>query len=272
MPCEAPGIVRLQGKPSPTLSLPLGAGMSIAELSACLAVLALAAFTQGVFGLGFAMVATPLLALFLDYRSAVLLAAVPMLVIALHWLVAHRRALAGPGVPWLVVPGIVLGAIGGIGLQVALPQRVSLLLLAALLAFSVAVPWGLRRWQTDVSAGSRRAAPAFGVMAGVTESALNVGAPFMVLFGGLGRLSRAQQLIALNLCFLVGKVIQLSVLLVATAIPLPPWTLVAAVGVCMAFYSAGDHFAGRFSEDVFRRWLSLFLGAMVVALVVRAWS
>lgn len=218
------------------------------------------------------MVATPLLALFLEYRSAVLLAVVPMLVIALHWLVAHRRALPKSGVPRLLIPGIVLGALGGMWLQVALPQRTSLLLLAALLAFSVALPWGLQRWQTDVSSGSRRAAPAFGIMAGVTESALNVGAPFVVLFAGLGRLTRAQQLIALNMCFFLGKIIQLSVLLAVTAIPMPSWTLAAAVGVSLAFHSAGDRFAGRFSDDVSRRWLGLFLSAMVVALVLRAWG
>lgn len=246
--------------------------MSVAEVLACFAVLALAAFAQGVFGLGFAMVATPLLALFLEYRAAVLIASVPMLVIALHWLVAHRRALPNSGVPPLLIAGIVLGALGGMRLQVALPQQASLLLLAALLAFSVALPWGLQRWQRDVSAGSRQAAPAFGIMAGVTESALNVGAPFMVLFARLGRLTRAQQMIALYLCFFLGKIIQLSVLLAVTAMPMPSWMLAAAVGVCVVFHSAGDRFAGRFSDDVSRRWLGLFLSAMVVALLLRAWG
>lgn len=249
-----------------------GAEMSVAEVSVCFAVLALAAFTQGVFGLGFAMVATPLLALFLEYRVAVVIASVPMLVIALHWLLAHRKALPHSGVPPLLIGGIVLGALGGMWLQVALPQQASLLLLAALLAFSVAVPWGLQHWQRDVSTGSRRAAPAFGILAGVTESALNVGAPFMVLFAGLSRLTRAQQLIALNLCFFLGKIIQLSVLLAVTAIPMPAWTLAAAVGVCLVFHTAGDRLAGRFPDDVSRRWLGFFLSAMVVALVLRAWG
>jgi uncharacterized membrane protein YfcA len=36
------------------------------HIAAALLVLALAAFVQGVFGLGFAMIATPLLALFLE--------------------------------------------------------------------------------------------------------------------------------------------------------------------------------------------------------------
>ena len=65
--------------------------MSTVEVLASLAILAGAAFAQGVFGLGFAMIATPLLALFLDYRAAVLLAAVPLLVLAGNWLVVNRH-------------------------------------------------------------------------------------------------------------------------------------------------------------------------------------
>lgn len=243
--------------------------MSALELLASLAILAVAAFTQGVFGLGFAMVATPLLALFLDYQSAVVLSAVPMLMLAGNWLLAHRSALRHSGVPWSLLPGIVLGSAIGVWLHVALPERMSLLLLAVLLAFSVALPWGMQRIRTDVSLASRRATPLFGIMAGVTETALNVGAPFMVLFGGLGRLTRQQQFIALNTCFFVGKVIQLSILAM-TPWPLSLWPLICAVTISMVFYRLGDRLVGQFPEVAFRRLLGAFLSLMAACLVLRA--
>ncbi|MFN9449550.1 MAG: sulfite exporter TauE/SafE family protein [Rubrivivax sp.] len=243
--------------------------MSAAELLASLAILAVAALTQGVFGLGFAMVATPLLALFLDYRSAVVLSAVPMLMLAGNWLLANRSALRQSGVPWQLLPGIVLGSAIGVWLHVALPERMALLLLAMLLAFSVILPWGLEQIRTDVSLASRRATPIFGVMAGVTETTLNVGAPFLVLFGGLGRLTRHQQFIALNTCFFVGKVIQLSILAM-TPWPVPLWTLIFAVTVSMVFYRLGDRLAGQFPEVAFRRLLGAFLSFMAACLVLRA--
>ena len=243
--------------------------MSTAELLASLAILAAAAFAQGVFGLGFAMIATPLLALFLDYRAAVFLAAVPLWVLAGTWLVANRRDLRNAGVPWPLLPGIAVGAVTGVWLQVALPERVSLLLLAALLAFSVALPWALQHFRTDVSQASRRAAPVFGALAGVTESALNVGAPFMVLFGGLGRLTRHQQLIALNLCFFVGKTIQVS-LMTSAAWPVVTLPLVLGVSISLLLYRVGDRLAGRYPAAAFRRLLAAFLGFMAVSLVVRA--
>ncbi len=98
---------------------------------ASLAILALAAFTQGGFGLGFAMVATPLLAHFPDYRAEVVLSAVPMLILAGKWLVANHGAIRHSGVPWSLLPGIVLGSVTGVWLHVALPERMSRLLLAA---------------------------------------------------------------------------------------------------------------------------------------------
>jgi uncharacterized membrane protein YfcA len=167
------------------------------------------------------------------------------------------------------LPGIVLGSVTGVWLHVALPERMSLLLLAALLAFSVAMPWCLQQIRADVSLASRRATPVFGVLAGVTETALNVGAPFMVLFGGLGRLTRLQQLIALNTCFFVGKVIQLS-LLATTSWSLSLLPLLFAVAVSLVFYRLGDRLAGQYPEAAFRRLLGMFLSLMAAFLVVRA--
>jgi uncharacterized membrane protein YfcA len=239
------------------------------ELLASLAILAAAAFAQGMFGLGFAMIATPLLALFLDYRVAILLSAVPMLVLAGNWLIANRRILRHSGVPWQLLPGIVVGAAAGLWLHVALPERLSLLLLATLLAVSVGLPWGMQRIQADMSVASRRAAPLFGALAGMTETALNVGAPFMVLFGGLGQLTRHQQLISLYLCFFIGKVIQVSLL--SNTTPAVSWLpLVLAVAVSVVFNRIGDRFAGHYPAATFRRLLGGFLTLMVIALVMRA--
>ena len=55
-----------------------------------------AGFAHGLFGIGFAMIAMPLLALFLDNRLAVVLAAVPLLTIVLGWLCVHRDSTLDP--------------------------------------------------------------------------------------------------------------------------------------------------------------------------------
>jgi len=240
------------------------------QFAAALLVLALAAFVQGVFGLGFAMIATPLLALFLDYQTAVLVAAVPLFVLAVYWLTVNRLHLFRSGIPWTLLPGIVTGAALGVALQVSLPQKVTLLLLAALILFSVMLPLIQRRWISESAMVSVRSAPWFGLFAGVTEAALNVGAPFMVLFAGLARLSRLQLLIALNVCFALGKSIQIALLMIVAPIPLSLPLLIAGVIVSLLAFRVGDRLAGRQSETGFHAWLRVFLVAMATLLVIRS--
>lgn len=224
---------------------------------------------HGLFGIGFAMIATPLLALFLDYRVAVALAAFPLLAMALGWLVVNVRSrFAWAGQLWLL-PGIAAGAAAGTLLQVSLPETVSIALLAVLLSASLAVPWLARRAAALGPAATQRHASAFGALAGMTESALNVGAPFMLLYGSLAKLNRFEQLLALNLCFALGKGIQLAL----TAWSWPEAASGVALLVCttasLAAYFAGHRLAGRFDEARFRRLLRNFIVCMVAGLLVR---
>jgi uncharacterized membrane protein YfcA len=164
--------------------------------------------------------------------------------------------------------GISVGAAIGVWLHVSLPQRVALALLASLLVFSVAVPRLVAHVHGSAS-WARRTAPGFGLMAGVTESALNVGAPFMVLLGGLARFDRVQQLIALNLCFAFGKAIQLTLLTSVAGFPTGAAATTAGVLIALLGYRLGDRFAGRWDGVNYRRWLDGFVLVMAVALVWR---
>lgn len=244
--------------------------MTAEELLASTAILAAAGFAHGMFGIGFAMIATPLLALFLDYRLAVFLSAPALLAMALSWLIVHVRSRACIVQQAALLPGIALGAIAGTALQVSLPERVSVALLAVLLATSLAIPWLAERGAVIGPTSVRRSAPVFGLMAGMTESAMNVGAPFMLLYGGLARLTRVEQLLALNVCFALGKSIQIG--LMAWAWPASATVTAMASGTLASLmaYWAGHRFAGRFPDAHFRRMLRNFLVCMVIALLVRS--
>lgn len=247
-----------------------GAQVNYPEFAACLLVLGLAAFAQGVFGLGFAMIATPLLALFLDYQTAIFTTAVPLFALAGYWLLSNRKTLRLSGIPWALLPGIGAGAVIGVALQVSLPQRVSLLLLATLIVFSILLPFALSLWIPKNRTFTPRSAPLLGVLAGVTESALNVGAPFIVLYAGLARLTRLQLLICLNLCFALGKAIQLSLLMMVAPVPVSWHILLASVLICLLAFRLGDGLAGKFKEEGFQALLRIFLLAMAAMLVVRS--
>ncbi|MGH8844092.1 MAG: TSUP family transporter [Advenella sp.] len=246
--------------------------MGATELTFCLVILAISACVQAVFGLGFAMIATPALALLLDHRSAVMLAAAPMLALTATWLWRQRTSLREQSLPWPVLPGIMLGAIVGARAQLALSERTALYLLSALLLICVVLPALLQRSQRDFSVAARRRAPLFGLLAGLTEAALNVGAPFLVLFAGLARLTRKQQLFALYLCFGMGKTIQISVILAHGGLPFPlnVSIMVSAIIGCLLIHELADRWAGRWPEASFRRAFNLFLLLMSAMLVIRA--
>lgn len=245
------------------------AGPELLPLAAIAAIMLASSFLHGVFGIGFAMIATPLLALWMAPREAVLLAAVPLWCIALGFLCRHFAQVRRCG-QLVFLPLIIVGSVLGVQLQAALSARASWLLLAGLLLLGAAVPALVHRllgrgWRLPPAVGL-----AFGLGAGVTESSLNVGAPLIVLYGGLQRLPRMEQLILLNLCFAAGKTVQLGLTLAQGAPWVrPSWLLVATVAAGVG-YALGLRWAGRLSDQVFRRSLAGFLCTMAGLLVLRA--
>lgn len=244
--------------------------MSEWSVLATVAILAAAGFAHGLFGLGFAMMATPLLALFLDYRAAVLMVALPSLLMASSWLVVNRRQLRISRIPASLLPAIGIGASLGASLQTGLPERVLLLLLAALLATSVLTSWALARWQAPAISSPEGAGAVFGGLAGMTESALNVGAPFALLYGALARLNRLEQLVVLNLCFALAKTIQVGLICMTNVPRVSLAALALGTAVSGAAYYVGNGWANHFSETRFRDLLRYFLVIMIGALILRA--
>lgn len=245
--------------------------MTDASVIFSLAILGVAGFTHGVFGIGFAMMATPLLALFLDYTTSLLLSAIPLLGMSAWWLAVHRNAWLASRIPGRLLAGIAAGSAMGVAVQMVLPARASVLLLAALLTMSISLPWLLKQWRTVDPQRVRRSSGAFATLAGLTESSLNVGAPFMVLFGALAHLTRVEQLIALNLCFFLGKSIQVGLMSLTGSFGLAsPAMLLAGTTVGLGCFIAGNRLAGCFPESTFRRAMNGFLMVLVVALLFRA--
>lgn len=236
------------------------------------AILFFAGLIQGVFGLGFAMIATPILGLFLDYRVAVILAAIPLWFLATRYIIQRRQTVRSSPVTRSLGPAIIVGSIVGVVLYANLPVGANYALLGALLLISAFVPLALRHLGTLGKEPRIRGGLPFGLLAGVTESLMNVGAPFILLFSGISNLQRRQQLLALNLCFAIGKTVQ--ILLIALFIPVTvSWAHIGLAVLSSSLgFSVGDRFGGQWSEEKFRRGLFVFLLIMAAAMAVRAAS
>lgn len=246
------------------------AGLEAIELFYCLGMLGVAGVAHGMFGFGFAMIATPLLALILDYRLAIIAAALPLFFMATLFLALNWQSLQKENLIRLVVPGVIAGSLIGASFQAFMPQHMALTLLAALLIFSALLPHIVARLSWNAKPGNRPASAICSTFAGATEAALNVGAPFMLIYGAITRLNRIQQLLVLNLCFSVGKAIQIGVIAQAstTLFSLPLLSL--AVLTALGGQFVGNYYAGLFSEDVYRKILKIFLYLMAMVLLGRA--
>lgn len=249
-------------------ALLIGASASL-EWVAISAVMLTAGFLHGVFGIGFAMIATPLLALWLDPREAVILAAVPLWCIAVGFLCRHFRQVVKCR-HLFVLPGIVIGSFLGVKLQSTLSPKASWLLLAGLLVLGAVIPSIVHRLKKYHWRPVPTSTAGFGLLAGITESSLNVGAPLIVLYGGLHSLLRMEQLVILNLCFAIGKTVQLALTLPSAAHLTPISYLVVATMTAGVGYVVGLRWMGKFSEQVFRLSLTAFLFVLAGLLILRA--
>lgn len=234
------------------------------------AVIAFSGFVQGALGLGFPIVATPLIALAADMRSAIILVLLPCLAAVTANIVKSgslREALAEF---WMMPLFMLIGAAIGTRLFISAPQFPYSLLLAAMIFVYLNLDrfgradWPLvRRWKTLFGA-------LFGVAAGMAEGTANVAAPPLLIYYLALGLTPAVLVQALNICFLVGKSTQFASLAAAGGVSTVQWLatlpLVPVAAVAVLY---GMRVRNRLHAAAYRMWLKRALLAMAVLLVAQ---
>lgn len=237
-------------------------------------VILFAGLIQGALGFGFPFVATPLVAMASDMRTAVITIVVPTLAV-----IVVNLAKSGPLRPvlkrfWMMPVYAAAGSAVGTWLFVAAPGvPYSLLLALITLAYLNLDRLGLGELPV-VGQHERAFAPVSGFAAGVFEGTANVAAPPLIIFYLALGLTPAMLVQALNICFLVGKATQFAVLATRGGITAAQWlaTLPLAVIAVAAFF-AGLRIRNRIDARTFRLWVkrALFVIALVL-LAQYAWS
>ena len=247
---------------------------SALQWSAMLALAALGGLMHGFIGIGLPLLATPLLALIIGFQNAVIVLVAPSMAVIACTFFTYRGALA-PGDSlrrfWPFLVTAPLGTYAGVRAFYALDPR----LLMAMLALVVMVYLAIDRLG-HVRAGAIKRHPlafafAFGFAGGLTEGAVNVGAPPFLIFFLLLEAPVASIIVILNFMFAVGKSIQAALLanhgafshaLLVTCIPL---SMAATAG-----FSLGLHLRRRNDPERYRVWLKQTLALMAVILLARA--
>ena len=242
----------------------------LGPLALCFVVLVClaAGFAHGAIGFGFPIVATPLVALVIDVRSAIaLLAPVTLVVVVLS-------ALRGGSLLevlrrfWYLPPMTIVGAWVGTRILLVAPPEPFLLVLAAVILLYL----NLDRLNLGGSPTVQRNATAFGLgmgfIAGASEAIANVSGPLLLVYFMLMGLSPTQTVQAMNLSFLMGKSTQVATWAAAGGMSPALWLAVAAFTVpSVAALFFGMRVRSRIDAATYRRWLRAALWVMAALLV-----
>lgn len=231
----------------------------------------LSGFIKGTIGFGFPTIGTPVLALFVDVKTAVAVLVPPNIV--LDSLQARRGGAGFRATARRLAPLLLFGAAGmvlGTRLLVVLPERVVGGVLGAfLIVFVLLTVTGVRPYVAP--ARERWLSPPVGLLAGIVGGITNVpGTPLILYFYALG-LPKAEFVRWVAISFIAYKLVQLVALAWygAFTLSLIPATIGVTAVALGAFY-LGLRVQDRLEQKAFNRVVLGFLAALGLALLGRA--
>jgi uncharacterized protein len=233
-------------------------------------VIAVAGWVQGALGLGFPMIATPLIAAVTSMQFAVVMVLIPCIA------TVAVSILRSPGFGNILrrfwwMPFVALtGAVTGAGLFVMYPGFPYALLLAGVILFYLNLErLGLTQWPL-----MRRHDKAFGVvfgfLGGISETTANIAAPPLIIYYlGIG-LPPLMLVPAMNISFFVGKVSQFATLAPTGIATIEHWLITLPLAVLATVTSLfGTRVRSRIDGATYRIWMRRMLLAMATVLLAQ---
>jgi uncharacterized protein len=232
--------------------------------------LLLAAFVKGTTGFGFPLIATPMVTLLLDIRTAVVILIIPNLVMdATQIFRGEFSAAIFRRFKWLLAL-TVLGVFLGTKVLVVLPLWIlNLSLGIMILAFVV---WNLVRVEFEISPRLERLlSPWIGLLSGFLNGMTNAAGPVPAIYLYSLRLPKVEFIKSIATIFIVTKLAQL--VAVSTWNLFAPSTIVLSLEVTL-FVLAGFYLGlktqDRVNQQTFNRALLFILFVIGSVLIVRA--
>lgn len=231
-------------------------------------ILLVAGITQGALGFGFPAIATPLLVLITDVKTAIILNLLPNFTVNVISTFSGGNWSASLGRYWPVAAWVLAGSWLGATFIIHAPQDpVRLLLALAIFAYLLQHRLTHFDWSW-LARRPRLSAAVFGVTGGFFSGSVNNSLPPLLIYFTLLGLEVTAMTQILNLCFLGGKVVQAATLGAAGEISLAavianvPLTLVGLAGMWI-----GRRLQKRISPASYTRLLRWTLLIIAIALL-----
>jgi uncharacterized membrane protein YfcA len=173
-----------------------------------LTVLFFSALVHGSIGFGFPMIATPLLALFSDIQTAIMLTLIPTVLVNLVSIKSEEKlsVVFKEFFPFALIA--MLGSACGTAVLIYANSDYFKLLLALTILIYLLMD-KLKINSTFVQRKPKQALGMFGISAGFLGGLTNVMAPVLIIYALESKYTKSQTIQFSNLCFLLGKLIQL---------------------------------------------------------------
>jgi uncharacterized membrane protein YfcA len=246
---------------------------SLAVLISLLAIVLLAGLVHGTLGLGFPMLATPLLALFTDVRSAILITLLPTMAVNIISILKGGSWRMSIGRYWPLAVYVPFASVLGTYLLIITDPTPFKLLLAAVILLYL----NLNRVR-GLSLGWVREKPflayaVFGLIGGFLAGTVNVMVPVLIVLTLELGLAPTVMVQVFNLCFLAGKLSQAATFAYAGILDGPMLLATAPLALlAVAALLVGMEIRKRVDAATYRGWLRkvLFIIALVLILQVIA--
>jgi len=230
-------------------------------------ILFLAGFIQGLSGFGAILMSLPLLAVFLDIKAAIPLAALAAQAITLLVLYQMKQHL-----DWNKIIPLVVSALPGILVGVYFLKRMDKGIIHWMLG-SMLVVYSLYSliFRSNKTALKEKWAYLFGFLGGCLGGAFSAAGPPVIVYTSLCAWSKDQIKVTLQGYFMIAGMVVVLVHAANGLTTLPVVRLFAA-GLPMLFLGThiGGRFYGRINETAYRRVMMVLLAGMGVLMIVRA--
>jgi len=241
-----------------------------ATLLATIPIMIFAGLVHGALGLGFPLIATPLIALFVDVRIAIVITLLPTAVVNLVSITSHGsiQSVAVKYMPLALAS--FLGSLLGTAVLAVTDAEIFRLLLALLILCFLWTQTQDKlptRWlQIDRTV----LLIIVGLMAGFAGGTTNVMVAILLIYFLAAAVARAEMVAALNLCFLVGKISQIAVFFITGLVSFVLLLKTLPLAACaLGSLIIGQRLGSRIPQERYKRWLMYLLAILATILIAQ---
>ncbi len=225
---------------------------------------------HGTLGLGFPLVATPIIAIFFDVRAAILLTLLPTVFVNIATIIGSTDYAKIFLKFFVLVMFSFFGSIAGTFLLASVDPNPFRIVLAALILIFLGSSYLGKIPQDLLEKHSLIAMILFGTLAGLSAGTTNVMVAILLVYFLSLNLSRGSMVPILNTCFLVGKASQIIVFAKMEMISIQ--SIMQSLPLALAALAAllvGKKIQAGIPVETYRQILEGLLGVLAIILIIQ---